>query len=169
MSKSETLHDFFVEELCDSYDSEKQLVKALKKMVSAAKDPDLKAAFSSHLEETKGHVNVLEEVFGLFDMKPKGKHSNGTAGIIKEASSDADDESKSSLRDSALIGGGRRAEHYEMGAYMSLIAMGEELDYVDACALLRGILAEEEAADRKLAELSQSINATAHKASMSSV
>jgi ferritin-like metal-binding protein YciE len=56
-----------------------------------------------------------------------------------------------------------------MGAYMSLIAMGEELDYVDACALLRGILAEEEAADKKLAELSQTVNANAHKSSMSSV
>ena len=170
MNKSETLHDLFVEELCDSYDSEKQLVKALKKMVSAAKDPDLKAAFDGHLQETMGHVTVLEEVFGLLDMKPKTKRSHGTAGIIKEASSDADDESKSSsLRDSALIGGGRRAEHYEMGAYMSLIAIGEELDYMDACSLLRGILAEEEAADRKLADLSQSINAAAHRASMSAV
>ena len=90
MSKSETLHDLFVEELCDSYDSEKQLVKALKKMVSAAHDPALKAAFDGHLQETMGHVTVLEEVFGLLDMKPKGKHSNGTAGIVKEASSDAD-------------------------------------------------------------------------------
>jgi ferritin-like metal-binding protein YciE len=169
MSESETLHDLFVEELCDSYDSEKQLVKALKKMVSAAKDPALKAAFDGHLQETMGHVTVLEEVFGLFDMKPKGKHSNGIAGVIKEASSDADEESKSSLRDCALIGGGRRAEHYEMGAYMSLIAMGEELDYVDACALLRGILAEEEAADKKLAELAQSVNAAAHKHSMAKV
>ncbi|HEV8411057.1 MAG TPA: DUF892 family protein [Gemmatimonadaceae bacterium] len=169
MSKSETLHDLFVEELCDSYDSEKQLVKALKKMASAAKDPALKSAFDGHLQETMGHVTVLEEVFGLLDLKPKGKRSNGTAGIIKEASGDADEESKSSLRDCALIGGGRRAEHYEMGAYMSLIAMGEELDYVDAVSLLRGILAEEEAADRKLAELSQTVNASAHKSSMSSV
>jgi ferritin-like metal-binding protein YciE len=138
-------------------------------MVSAARDPALKSAFDGHLQETMGHVTVLEEVFGLLNLKPKGKHSSGTAGIIKEASGDADEESKSSLRDCALIGGGRRAEHYEMGAYMSLIAMGEELDYVDAVSLLRGILAEEEAADRKLAELSQTVNASAHKSSMSSV
>jgi ferritin-like metal-binding protein YciE len=169
MSETKTLHELFVEELCDSYDSEKQLVKALKKMVGAAKDPDLKAAFSGHLEETMGHVSVLEEVFGLLDMKPKGKHSNGTAGIIKEASGDADEASKSSVRDSTLIGGGRRAEHYEMGAYMSLIAIGEELDYADACLLLRGILAEEEAADKKLADLAQSVNARAHKEAMSAV
>jgi ferritin-like metal-binding protein YciE len=169
MTETKTLHDLFIEELCDSYDSEKQLTEALTKMVSAAKDSKLKAAFSDHLQETIDHVTVLEEVFGLLGVKPKGKHSKGIAGVIKEASSDADEVSKSSVRDSALIGGGRRAEHYEMGAYMSLIAMGEELDYVDACSLLRGILAEEEAADKKLAELSQAVNAAARKDSMAAV
>ena len=169
MSETKTLNDLFVEELCDAYDSEQQLTKALKKMATSAKDPELAAAFSGHLQETMGHITALEQVFGLLGMKPKGKHSNGIAGVIKEASGDADEASKSAVRDSTLIGGGRRAEHYEMGAYLSLIAMGEELDYVDACSLLRGILAEEEAADKKLAKLSKSVNAAAHKDAMSAV
>jgi ferritin-like metal-binding protein YciE len=169
MGESKTLHELFVDELCDSYDHEKQLVKALKSMAAAAEDAALEAAFSGHLTETKGHVTALEEVFELLSMKPKGKHCDGIAGIIEEGKNDVDEIARSAVRDSCLIGGGRRAEHYEIAAYRSMIAMGEALDYTDACALLRGILVEEEAADTKLTGLAKSINADAIKESMSKV
>jgi ferritin-like metal-binding protein YciE len=169
MSESKTLSDLFVEELCDSYDSEKQLTKALRKMATSAQDPDLRAAFLGHLEETVGQIAVLEEAFGLLRVKPKGKHCDGIAGIIEEGKGEIEEFAKSAVRDAALIGGGRRAEHYEIAAYRSLIAMGEELDYADVCGLLRGILMEEEAADKKLTGLAKTINATAHKESLSEV
>jgi ferritin-like metal-binding protein YciE len=162
MSETKTLQELFVEELKDSYDAEQQLTKALKKMAAAALEPDLQAAFSGHLQETMGQIQVLERIFGLLDIKPKGKHCDGIAGIIKEGESDVDDTAKCAVRDAALIGGGRRAEHYEIAAYRSLIAMGEELDYTEACNLLRGILAQEEAADQKLTNLASGINGKAH-------
>ena len=82
-----TLQDAFIDELRDSYDSEKQLIKALKKMAKAAKDDDLRIAFETHLGETQGQVDRLEQVFGLLDEKVKGKHCDGIAGIIEEGSS----------------------------------------------------------------------------------
>jgi ferritin-like metal-binding protein YciE len=167
MNETKTLQELFVEELRDSYDAEQQLTKALKKMASAALDPALEAAFSGHLQETMGQVQVLERVFGLLNIKPKGKHCDGIAGIIKESESDVDNTPKCAVRDSALIGGGRRAEHYEIAAYRSLIAMGEELDYTEACNLLRGVLAQEEAADQKLTGLASEVNGKAHTEQMS--
>lgn len=169
MTDSKTLHELFVEELSDSYDSEKQLTKALKKMASSAQDADLEDAFLGHLDETIGHIALLEEAFALLAIKPRGKHCDGIAGVIEEAKGELDEMSESAVRDASLIGGGRRAEHYEIAAYNALIAMGEELDYVDICALLRRILAEEEAADKKLTGLARTINAAARKESLSEV
>ena len=151
--KEQTLRELFVAELADSYDSEKQLIKALTGMAKAAQDTKLKAAFTSHLAETKGQVTVLEEVFALIDLKPRGKHCDGIEGIIDEGQSAIEEIVPSAVLDSALAAGGRRAEHYEIAAYSSLIAMADALGYTDASKKLGKILAQEEAAEKKLTEL----------------
>ena len=166
MNESKTLPELFFHELCDSYDSETQLTAALRKMASAAQNPDLQAAFSKHLEETVGQLKTLDEVFALLHQKPTPKRSDGIAGVLKEEGGDQGELPKSAMRDVVLLGGGRRAEHYEIAAYGTLIAMGEELDYSAACGKLRGILAQEEAADKTLAGLAKKINRDAHKESM---
>lgn len=151
--KEQSLHELFVAELADSYDSEKQLIKALPGLAKAAQDAKLKAAFTSHLAETRGQVAVLEEVFALLDLKPRGKHCDGIAGIIEEGKGAIEEIAASPVRDSALAAGGRRAEHYEIAAYRSLIAMAEVLGYTDVSKKLGKILLEEEAADKKLTDL----------------
>src|SRR5512134_3881297 len=108
--KEQTLRELFVTELADTYDSEKQLIKALPGMAAAAQDAKLKAAFTGHLAETKGQVTVLEEVFALLDLKPRGKHCGGIEGIIEEGEGAIEDIVPSAVLDSALAAGGRRAE-----------------------------------------------------------
>jgi ferritin-like metal-binding protein YciE len=154
---ADTLHDLFVDELKDSYDHEKQLVKALRKMASAASHPDLKAAFTDHLAETQGQVATLEEVFALLDMKPKGKHCAGIAGIIEEGGEAIEEMDKSPVLDAALIGGGKRAEHYEIAAYQAMIAMGQQLGLDEAVEKIQSILDEELACDAKLDRLAQQL------------
>ena len=70
---TETIRDLLIEEMQDLYDAEKQLVKALPKMVKAASSEELSEAFAGHLEQTKGHVQRLEQAFQMLDQKPKGK------------------------------------------------------------------------------------------------
>ena len=65
--KLESLRDLFVDELKDLYSAEHQLLKALPKMAKAATAADLKRAFESHLKETKGQVERLEQVFATLD------------------------------------------------------------------------------------------------------
>jgi ferritin-like metal-binding protein YciE len=156
--KDKTLHELFVAELADSYDSEKQLIKALPAMATAAQNPKLKSAFTKHLAETKDQVVTLEKVFALLELKPKGKHCDGIAGIIDEGKSAIEEMTASPVRDAALVAGGRRAEHYEIAAYRSMIAMGEALGYTEVCKKLGKILLEEEAADEGLTALGTSIN-----------
>lgn len=150
MPETESLYDVFVDELKDAYDAEKQLIKALRKMSKSATHPDLAKAFATHLEETTGQVAVLEEVFELLEMRPKGKHCPGIAGIIEEGNEAIEEKEKSALLDACLVGGGKRAEHYEIAAYTTLVAMAKELGLDDAAGRLQEILDQEIATDKTL-------------------
>lgn len=151
--KERSLHDLFIDELADAYDSEKQLVKALPGMAEAAQDADLKKAFTMHLTETREQVEILEQVFATLELKPHGKHCDGIQGIITEGEGVIESTMPSAVLDAGLVAGGRRAEHYEIAAYRSLMMMGEALGLTKACALLDQILTQEEAADAKLTAL----------------
>src|SRR5215211_5651447 len=68
----ETLKELYVNELRDLYNAENQLVKALPKMAKSASSDELKEAFEKHLEQTKGHVERLEEVFEQIEIASYG-------------------------------------------------------------------------------------------------
>jgi ferritin-like metal-binding protein YciE len=155
MAETGTLHDAFLDELRDLYDAEKQLTKALPKLAKTATSPKLREAFESHLEETRGHVERLEQVFEALDEKARGKHCDGIAGIIEEGKSTMEEDFDSAAMDACLIAAGQRAEHYEIGAYGTVIAWAEAMGHGDAAALLRENLAEEKAADKKLSALAE--------------
>ena len=155
MAESGTLHDAFLDELRDIYDGEKQLTRALPKMAKAATSPELRSAFESHLQETEGQVERLDEVFGSLDEKPKSKHCEGIAGIVEEGKSIMEEDFDDDTMDACLIAAGQRAEHYEMGAYGTLVAWARAMGHSEAADLLQETLDEEKAADEKLSSLAE--------------
>jgi len=155
MADAGTLHDAFLEELRDTYDAEKQLTKALPKLAKASTSPQLRAAFESHLEETRGHVDRLEQVFESLDEKVRGKHCDGIAGIIEEGKSIIEEDFDEATMDASLIAAGQRAEHYEMAVYGTLLAWARDMGHTDAARLLEQTLEEEKAADAKLTSLAE--------------
>jgi ferritin-like metal-binding protein YciE len=155
MAESGTLHDAFIDELRDTYDAEKQLTKALPKLAKAASTPELRDAFQSHLEETQGHIERLEQVFQSLDERARGKHCDGIAGIIEEGKAIMEEDLDESAMDACLIAAGQRAEHYEMAAYGTLVAWAQAMGHSDAAQLLEETLNEEKAADKKLSSLAE--------------
>ncbi len=155
MAEAGTLHDAFIEELRDTYDAERQLTKALSKLAKAATNPQLRDAFESHLEETRGQVDRLEQVFASLDEKVRGKHCEGIAGIIEEGKSIMEEDFDEVTMDACLIAAGQRAEHYEMAAYGTLVAWARAMGHDEAATLLQETLDEEKAADEKLSELAE--------------
>ena len=155
MAEAGTLHDAFVDELRDTYDAEKQLTKALAKLAKAASNPNLRDAFETHLEETRGQIDRLEQVFESLDEKVRGKHCDGIAGIIEEGKSIMEEDFDETTMDACLIAAGQRAEHYEMAAYGTLIAWAQAMGHTEATRLLQQNLNEEKAADRKLSSLAE--------------
>ena len=79
-----TLSDLFLDTLKDIYYAEKQILRALPKMAKAAQDPELKAGFEMHRDETEVHVDRLEQVFHMLDLTPRGKQCDAILGIIEE-------------------------------------------------------------------------------------
>ena len=155
MAEAGTLHDAFVDELRDTYDAEKQITKALPKMMKAASSPDLRAAFESHLEETREQVQRLEEVFASLDEKVRGKHCDGVEGIIEEGKSIMEEDFDETTMDACLIAAAQRVEHYEMAAYGTLVAWARAMGHTEAADLLQQTLDEEKATDEKLSSLAE--------------
>ena len=155
MADAGTLYDAFINELRDAYDAEKQLTNALPKMAKAANSPDLRSAFETHLDETRGQITRLEQVFESLDEKVRGKHCDGIAGIIEEGKAVMEEDFDEATTDACLIAGGQRAEHYEMAAYGTLVAWARAMGHSEAADLLQETLDEEKAADEKLSALAE--------------
>jgi len=157
-----TLQDLFVDELKDVYNAERQLVSALPRMAKAADSPDLAKAFTKHLQETKGHVTRLEQIFKSLDLPARGKKCKGMEGLLEDGKEVMEEEGDARVIDAALISAAQRVEHYEMAAYGCLRSYAELLGHQSVVALLQKTLAEEEAADETLTRLAeQGINAGA--------
>jgi len=155
MAENGSLHSAFINELRDTYDAEKQLTKALNKLAKAASSPVLKEAFQTHLEETQGQIERLEQVFASLDEKVRGKHCDGIAGIIEEGKSVMEEDFDEATMDACLIAAGQRAEHYEMAAYGTLVAWARVMGHDEAADLLQETLDEEKATDEKLSSLAE--------------
>jgi ferritin-like metal-binding protein YciE len=162
MAKQENgLKELWIDELRDLYDAESRLVKTLPKLAKASTSEELRAGFESHLEQTKGHVERLEEIFESLDEKPTGKTCAGMAGLVKEGSEMMDEDFEGAVMDAALISAAQRVEHYEIAAYGCVSAWAELLGESEAAALLEKTLEEEKETDEKLSELAESINTEA--------
>ena len=116
-----TMNDLFVNQLQDIYYAEKQLVKALPKMAEKATDQQLKQGFLTHLDETKTHVQRLEQVFQMHGAQAKAVDCPAIDGIIKEADETAGEVADKAVLDAALINAAQAAEHYEIARYGSLM------------------------------------------------
>lgn len=161
MTKKLTLHDMFVEHLKDMYSAETQIIKALPKIIKTVTSSELKQVLENHLTETEDQVSRLEQVFQSLDASPRGKKCVGMEGLLEEGKETMSQKVASpDLMDSALIGGCQKVEHYEICGYKDLIHTAELLGDNKAVALLTESLHEEEAADQKLAELSENIITT---------
>ncbi len=163
--KLKTLNDLLHKQLMDLYSGETQLVKALPKMAKAATNEDLKAGFEQHLEQTRGHVERLEQIARGCDFRLTGHKCKAMQGPIEEGAEMIEEDAEDSVRDAGLIGAAQRVEHYEIAGYGTARALARHLGYEDAVELLGETLEEEKATDEKLTELAESaVNVEAESA-----
>src|SRR6476660_919960 len=151
------LKEFFVDELKDIYWYEKHIVTTLPKMQKAATSEELKNAFESHLEQSKTHVNRLEEAFELLGEKAQAKKCDAMAGIIEEGKGIIEETDKgTATRDVGLILAAQKVEHYEIATYGGLAQLATTLGLEDVSRLLQQTLEEEKETDELLTQIAES-------------
>ena len=154
--KLNTLRDVFEESIRDLYSAETQLTKALPKMAKAASNPDLKAAFTEHLEVTRNQAARLEQICDRLGIKAKGKTCQAMKGLIEEGSEIIEEDGSPAAKDAALIGAAQKVEHYEIAGYGTVHTFATILGEEEAAELLEQTLNEEKEADESLTELAES-------------
>lgn len=160
--KENALKELYVDELRDLYDAENQLTKALPKMAKAATSGALRAGFEEHLEQTKGHVKRLEQIFKEIGEKPTGKSCKGMKGLIEEGKEMIEEEElEGEVLDAGLISAAQRVEHYEIAGYGCVRTYADLLGDERAVELLEETLEEEKETDQKLTQLAETINVEA--------
>jgi len=155
--KLDTLKTLYIDELRDIYNAENQLLKALPKLAKAASSEELKDAFKKHLEQTKGHVERLEEVFQDIGETPKGKTCKAMKGLIEEGSEILKEEGEESVIDAAIIVAAQKVEHYEIAGYGSVRTFAQLLGKDRSAELLQTTLDEESEANELLNNLAEEI------------
>lgn len=157
----ETLEELLIDELKDLYSAEKQIIRALPKLIKAVTTPELKEGLTTHLEETKGQVARLERIGEILGKKMSGKTCVGMKGVLEEGSEVLEDTEKGPVCDAALISACQRVEHYEMAGYGSARDFAKLLGQKEVAALLDETLTEEKNADKVLTGASKQVNVQA--------
>lgn len=149
-----SVEDIFIHLLSDTYSAEKQLTKALSKLSRSAYSDKLTAAFQSHLDETHGQIERIDQVVDSEDgLKLKRIKCAAMEGLIEEANEVIESTDKNEVRDAALIAAAQKVEHYEIASYGTLVTLAEQLGYKKAAKVLKETLEEEKATDVKLTDL----------------
>lgn len=155
--KVKTLLDLFIHDLSDVYSAEKQITRALPKMIRAASEPELKEAFQQHLEETHGQIERLDQLVDAYDdVRIIRMKCHALEGLVEEAQELIEATESGPVRDAGLIGAAQKVEHYEIATYGTLIALAIKLQLGEAESLLKATLDEEKETDHKLAAIAES-------------
>lgn len=151
----EKLQNLFLSELKDLFNAEKQIVQALPTFIQAAENKELKEGLEKHLQETRQHVERLNQIFQILKQQPSEETCEAMEGLIREALGVLQDNERSALRDAAMISKLQRIEHYEISVYGTLRTFAKELDLSKAVKLLQDSLDEEGNADKTLTKLAE--------------
>lgn len=154
--KINTLQDLYVEELRDIYNAENQLVKALPKVAQAANSDELRSAVEDHLDQTREHIERLDQIFESLGESSKGKKCKAMEGLIEECNELLDEDIADNVMDAALIGSAQRIEHYEISVYGTLATFAKLLGREDDADLLGQTLDEEKETDETLTDIAES-------------
>ena len=147
-----SLENVLIDELRDLYSAENQLVKALPKMAKGTSSPELKELITDHLQQTKGQVDRLKQIFEQLGKRPSGEMCKGMEGLVKEGQEQLESDEEGAAKDVCIAGAALRVEHYEIAGYTAAIAIARALGKDEIVALLEETLQEEEDAGQKVLE-----------------
>lgn len=148
-----SLSDLLEHGLKDMLYAERQIYKALPKMIRAAEDETLRAGLEQHCEETQQQIEMLKEAFEHLGKRARGERCDAIEGILEEGESLLEDFGDTATGDAAIVFSCQAVEHYEIARYGSLRAYAEALGHSEVATLMQQILDQEAAANEKLSQV----------------
>jgi ferritin-like metal-binding protein YciE len=156
------LVELFIDGIKDIYWAENHLVKSLPKMKKAVSSKPLQQAIANHLEQTKGHVERLEQIFEIMDQKVLARKCDAMEGLAQEGEGIIEDTAEgTATRDMGVILACRKVEHYEIATYTGLANLAMAIGQEDVAALLNATLEEEHQSDEQLGTLATTVTEAA--------
>ena len=151
----ESLEELYVEELKDLWSAEKQILRALPRMIKAASNRELKRGFTAHERQTREQVKRLERICKELGVSPRGKKCEGMEGLLQEGTDLIKERPDPDVLDAGLIAAAQHVEHYEMAGYGTVRTWARLLGYDNHADLLQTTLDEEGMTDKQLTELAE--------------
>ena len=161
MKGKKTFEDLFHDELRDILDGERQITKALPKMIKAASNPELVEILETHLSQTEGQIDRLEKIFSICEIPLRAKKCEAIQGLLEEGEALLQECEPSATCDAGIIASAQKVEHYEIATYGTLRTFAEVLDFDESATLLQETLDEESEMDERLNTLAKTVNAEA--------
>ncbi|MFO1496923.1 MAG: ferritin-like domain-containing protein [Verrucomicrobiota bacterium] len=151
----DSFRHLYMEELRDLYDAECQLLKELPAIADAAVLPELRQLFANHIEQTKAHVERLEDIFERLRVDPRGNACKTMEGLIAECNDLIKEERNADpgVLDAALIAATQKIEHFEIAGYGCARTFASILGEKKAAQILQLSLEEEGQTNKRLNDL----------------
>src|SRR5579871_6834009 len=154
----QNVRQLFIHELGDIYDAEQRILQMLPQMANEASDGQVKSAFQYHEQQTRQHVQNLEQCFQILGEQPKRTSCQAIAGLKQEHDSFMKESPSAEMLTMFDLGGAAKTEHYEIASYQGLIEKANLLGKKDCVQLLQQNLSQEEEMAQKINQISKQIS-----------
>ena len=151
-------NQLFVSELNDMYDAEQRIVEALGELASEVEDEDIQNALEEHREQTRTHVDRLEQVFDSIGVEPGDEECEATKGLVQEHENFSGMNPEQAELELFDLTAAQKTEHYEIASYGNLAKMADQLGMEEEGDLLHKTLEEEEQTLETLVELTENFD-----------
>ncbi len=146
----QSLEDLFKTKLQALYSIEQQLIETLPVMAENATSDALKTSLTDHLEVTKTQTKRLETIAEMMDVELSGLNDEAMQSLLAQEQDMLEQITDSEIKDTAIMGGATKVEHYEMACYSSAITLAKKLDQNDIADILDESYDEEKNAARMI-------------------
>lgn len=151
-------NQLFVTELYDMYDAEQRIEEALGELASEVDDEEIQSAFEEHREETRTHVDRLEQIFDSIGVEVGDEECEATKGLVKEHENFSEKNPEQAELELFDLTAAQKTEHYEIASYGNLAKMADQLGMDEVGDMLHQTLEEEEKTLEKLTELTENFD-----------
>lgn len=150
-----TLNTLYINELKNLYSAESQLLRKFETLIQAVLTQDFKKFLTKNETETAEQLKRLETILKEMGQSQKGVKSELMENFLKELENVIHSIPSSDIKDAAIIATLQRIKHYEIACYGTARTFANQLQFLEASAMLSLSLAEENGTDQKLSSIAE--------------